>query len=193
MKTVGGGASPAKFIASCASPRAEAPSPNQPTATRFSLRMRKASEQPTATGSIAGRWLTMAIIPSRLSAMWTLPSRPLRRAVDAAHVLREHAPRLDAARDVDAHVAVERRPDVVRAHGGRDADGRGLVPAARVEASGDLPLLVEDVAALLDRAREQHVAVDAEEVLAVEARARGPPSTSRPARLLSRSPSRVEL
>ena len=104
--------------------------------------------------------------------MWTLPSRPLRRPVDAAHVLREDPPRLDAAGDVDAHVAVERRAHVVGPHRGRDADRRGLVPAARVEAAGDLPLAVEDVAALLDPAREEHVAVDAEQVLAVEARLR---------------------
>ena len=32
-------------------------------ATRFSSRIRKASAQPTATGSIAGRWLTIAISP----------------------------------------------------------------------------------------------------------------------------------
>ena len=76
MKTMGRLRTPARFIASCASPRAIAPSPDQPTATRFSSRIRKASAQPTATGSIAGRWLTMAIRPSRWSAMWTLPSRP---------------------------------------------------------------------------------------------------------------------
>ena len=45
-----------------------------------------------------------------------------------------------------------------------------FVPAARVERAGNLALLVEDVPALLDAARDQHVAVDAEEVLAVEAR-----------------------
>ena len=56
------------------------------------------------------------------------------------------------------------------AHRGRDADRRRLVPAARVERAGDLPLAVEDVPALLDPARDQHVAVDAEQVLAVEAR-----------------------
>ena len=83
--------------------------------------------------------------------MWTLPSRPARRPVDAAHVLGEDPPGLDAARDVDAHVAVERRADVVGAHRGRDADGGGLVAAAGVEATRDLPLLVEDVPALLDR------------------------------------------
>ena len=38
--------------------------------------MRNASAQPTATGSIAGRWLTIASSPSRESAMWTLPSLP---------------------------------------------------------------------------------------------------------------------
>ena len=59
------------------SPRAEAPSPNQPTATRFSSRIRKASAQPTATGSIAGRWLTIASRPRFESAMCTLPSLPL--------------------------------------------------------------------------------------------------------------------
>ena len=93
----------------------------------------------------------------------------LGRAVGAAHVLREDPPGLDAARDVDAHVAVERRADVLRAHRGGDADRGGLVPAARVERAGDLALLVEDVAALLDPARDQHVAVDGEQVLAVEA------------------------
>jgi hypothetical protein len=75
-KTTGSLRTPAKFIASCASPRAEAPSPYQPTATRLSSRIRKASAQPTATGSIAGRWLTIAIRPRFESAMWTLPSRP---------------------------------------------------------------------------------------------------------------------
>ena len=78
------------------------------------------------------------------------------------------APRLDAAHDVNAHVAVERRSDVVRPHRRRDAHRRALVPAARVERAGDLPLLVEDVAALLDPARDEHVAVDPEEVLPVE-------------------------
>ena len=38
--------------------------------------MRNASAQPTATGSIAGRWLTIAISPRFESAMWTLPSLP---------------------------------------------------------------------------------------------------------------------
>jgi hypothetical protein len=92
-----------------------------------------------------------------------------RGPVLAAHVLREDPPRLDPPRDVDAHVALERRADVVRAHRRRDADRRALVAATRVERPGDLPLLVEDVTALLDPARGQHVAVDAEQVLAVEA------------------------
>ena len=48
----------------------------------------------------------------------------VRRPVGAAHVLREDPPRLDAARDVDAHVAVQRRADVVGAHRRRDADRR---------------------------------------------------------------------
>jgi hypothetical protein len=70
---------------------------------------------------------------------------------------------------VDSHVAVERRADVVRAHRGADADGCGLVPASRVERPGDLPLLVEDVPPLLDPAGDEHLAVDREQVLAVEA------------------------
>ena len=92
------------------------------------------------------------------------------RAARAAHVLREDPPGLDASRDVHAHVAVERRADVLRPHRGRDADRGRLVTPARVERAGDLALLVEDVAALLDAARDEHVAVDAEEILAVEAR-----------------------
>ena len=93
----------------------------------------------------------------------------VRRPVGAAHVLREDAPRLDAARDVDAHVSVQRSADVVGAHRHRHADRRGLVAAARVERAWDLPLAVEDVAALFDAARDQHVAIDLEQVLAVEA------------------------
>ena len=76
MKTTGSWRTPAKFIASCVSPRAEEPSPNQATATRFSSRIRKASAQPTATGSIAGRCETIAIRPRWSSAMWTFPSLP---------------------------------------------------------------------------------------------------------------------
>ena len=170
MKTTGRRRTPARFIASCASPRAAAPSPNQPTATRFSSRIRKASAQPTATGSIAGRWLTIAISPRRASAMWTLPSLPRvgpsARPMYWAKIRHGSTPR----DDVDAHVAVERRADVVGPHRRRDADRGALVAAAGVERAGDLALLVEDVAALLDPARDQHVAVDAEQVLAVEAR-----------------------
>jgi hypothetical protein len=93
-----------------------------------------------------------------------------RRASLAAHVLGEDPPWLDAAGDVDTHVAVERRADVVRPHRGRDADGGALVAAAGVERARDLALLVEDVAALLDPTGDEQVAVDAEQVLAVEAR-----------------------
>src|SRR5829696_8607592 len=74
----------------------------------------------------------------------------LRRPVHAAHELGEDAPGLHAADDVDAHVAVERRANILRSHRRADADGRGFVPAAGVEASRDLSLLVKDVAALLD-------------------------------------------
>src|SRR5213592_4735797 len=126
MNTTGSRRTPAKFMPSCASPRAIAPSPDHATATRFSSRIRNASAQPTETGSIAGRWLTIASSPRRASAMWTLPSLP---AVGPAHVLREDPPRLDAARDVHAHVAVQRRSDVVGAHRRRDPDGRRLVAA----------------------------------------------------------------
>jgi hypothetical protein len=92
------------------------------------------------------------------------------RSVLAAHVLREDPPGLNSPGDVDAHVAVEGCADVLRAHRRRDADGRGLVPAPRVERARDLSLLVEDVAALLDPARDHHVPVDPEQVLAIESR-----------------------
>jgi hypothetical protein len=94
----------------------------------------------------------------------------VRRAVRAAHVLRKDPPWLHAAHDVDAHVPMQRRPDVLRAHRGRDADRGCLVAAARVERAGDLSLAIEDVAALLDPAGDEHVAVDAEQILAVESR-----------------------
>ena len=66
-------------MASWASPRAIAPSPDQATATRGSRRIWKASAQPVATGISAGRWLTIATRPSRMSAMWTFPSLPAAR------------------------------------------------------------------------------------------------------------------
>src|SRR5919206_466971 len=45
-----------------------------------------------------------------------VPVLALRRPVGTAHVLREDSPGLDAAHDVHAHVAVQRRPDVAGAH-----------------------------------------------------------------------------
>ena len=110
------------------------------------------------------------IVPEAHVAEVDVPVLALGRPVGAAHVLGEDPPRLDPAHDLDAEVAVQRRGDVVRCHRGRDADGGALVPAPGVERAGDLALLVEDVAALLDPARDQHVLVDREEVIAVEAR-----------------------
>jgi hypothetical protein len=98
-----------------------------------------------------------------------VPVLSLRRPVNPAHELREDSPGLHAADHVDAHVAVERRPDVVRTHRGGDGDGGGFVSAPGVEASGDLPLLVENVAAFLDAAGRDECPEDAEQVLAVEA------------------------
>ena len=55
--------------------------------------------------------------------------------------------RRDPARDVDAHVAVKRGADVVRAIAVPTPTAHSLVPATRVErAEGSSPLLVEDVA-----------------------------------------------
>jgi hypothetical protein len=54
---------PARFIDSCMSPRAAAPSPHQPIATRSSRRSWNASAIPVMTGIIAGRWLTPARRP----------------------------------------------------------------------------------------------------------------------------------
>ena len=90
-----------------------------------------------------------------------------------AHELGEDAPRLDAAHHVHAHMAVQRRPDIVGPHRARYADRRALVAAPRVERPRDLPLLVEELAALLDAARDQHQPIDAEQVLAVETRCLG--------------------
>src|SRR5205085_9224282 len=94
----------------------------------------------------------------------------LRGPVRAAHVLREDPPRLDPPNDVDAHVAMERRADVVGAHRRRDPHGGGLVAAPGVERAGDLALPVEDMAALLHPAGDEEVAVDGQQVLAVEPR-----------------------
>ena len=50
------------------------------------------------------------------------------RPVRAAHVLREDPPGLDPARDMDAHVAVERSADVVRAERRGDPDRAASFP-----------------------------------------------------------------
>src|SRR5256714_4128646 len=95
---------------------------------------------------------------------------PSGRTVLATHELREDPPRLDAAHDVNAHVAVQWCTDVVGAHRRGHAHGGAFVAAAGVERARDLALAVEDVAALLDPAAHEHVSVDAEEILAKEAR-----------------------
>ena len=94
---------------------------------------------------------------------------PAGGAAVAAHELAEDRRRRDAAHEVDAEVAVKRRGDVVVAHRPRDADGGRLVAAPGVVAPGQLPGLEEQVPALLDEPRGEHVAVEADEVLAVEA------------------------
>ena len=93
---------------------------------------------------------------------------PAGQAVGAAHVLGEDPPRLGAAGDVDAHVALDRRADVVRPHRRRDAHRGTFVAAPGVEGAGDLALPVEDVAPLLDPAGDQHVPVDLEQILPVK-------------------------
>ena len=90
------------------------------------------------------------------------------RAVRLAHVVREDPPGLDASDDLDAEVAMEGRTEIVRTHRGRDADRGAFVAAARVEAARDLPLLVEDVASLLEASGQEEIAVDAKEILARE-------------------------
>ena len=171
MNTTGSWRTPAKFMPSWVSPRADRAlaEPGRPRRgaprgceTRVPRRPRP--------GSIAGRWLTIAIRPEAHVGHVHVAVAPCVGPVLAAHVVREDPPRLDAARDVDAHVAMQRRADVLGLHRRRDADRRGLVAAPRVERAGDLALAIEDVAAFLDPARDQHVAVDLEQVLAVEAR-----------------------
>ena len=112
--TTGRRRTPARFIASCASPRAEPPSPNQPSATRGSLRTRKASAQPTATGSIAGRCETIVSVPRPDVAEVHVAVAAPRRAVAAPEVLGDDAPGRHAAHDVHAEVALGRAADVLR-------------------------------------------------------------------------------
>ena len=117
---------------------------------------------------------------------------PVRRAADASHVLAEHAPRLDAAVEVQAEVAVQRRGHVLRRHGRGDADGRPLVALAGVERARQLALLEEHVPALVEPAREQQRRAGSAGAPRGRARAPPHPPTRRPpprcAR--SRSPSR---
>ena len=169
--TIGSRRTPAMFIASWASPRAAAPSPNQPTATRCSSRIRNASAQPTATGKYRREVADHRDHPDSLSRRYGC-CRPCRGgAVCTAHVVERSAPGLEAAHDVHAQVAVERGADIVGLHRRCDPDRRGFVAASRVEPAGDLALLVEDVPALLEPPGDQHVAVDRP----AGPRGRGPP------------------
>ena len=141
--TTGSRRTPARFMPSCASPRADAPSPHQATATRFSSRIVNARRHAHRDRQHRGQVADHRVQPESGVADVDVPVAAARRAVDAAHVLREDAPRLDAARDVDTHVALQRRADVVRPHRGRDADrgrlrcrgrcrtSRGSCPACR--------------------------------------------------------------
>ena len=131
--------------------------------------MRNASAQPTATGSIAGRWLTIAISPSRESAICTLPSLPRvgpsSRPMYCAKMRHGSTPRVMCT-------PMSRCSGVPTSSGAiaiAIATEAASLPRPGVEGAGDLALAVEDVAALLDAARDQHVAVDLEQVLAVEA------------------------
>jgi hypothetical protein len=106
-------------MASCVSPRAAAPSPNQPSATRFSSRMRKASaaDRDRQHGrEVADHGDQSEAVVGHVD----VAVLALRRAVHAAHELREDPPGLDAAHDMDAHVPMQRRADVLRAHGRGD-------------------------------------------------------------------------
>jgi hypothetical protein len=174
MNTTGRRRTPARFIASCASPRADAPSPNQPRATRFSSRIRNASAQPTATGSIAGRWLTIASIPRARVGHVHVAVAALRRPVRAAHVLREDLPGLDTAGHVHAHVAEAAAcPIVVWPHRRGDADGRRHRCRGRCRTSPrgeSCPACRGCCRAPRFPRVNQHVRYFAEQVFAVEAR-----------------------
>ena len=56
---------------------------------------------------------------------------PARVAVDAPEVVGEDPPGLDAAYDMDAHVAVQRRSDVMQLHCHCDTDRGRLVERRR--------------------------------------------------------------
>ena len=90
------------------------------------------------------------------------------RAADAPHVLAEHAPRLDAAVEVQAEVAVQRRGHIVRRHGRSDTDRGGLVALAGVERPRQLALLEEHVPALVEAPREHERMQDPQQRVPVE-------------------------
>ena len=169
-KTTGSRRTPAKFMDSCAVPWADEPSPSQPSATRGSPRTRNASAAPTATGRIEGRCDGPAKMPmpGRHVLRAQVRVAAVRRPADAAHVLAEHAPGLDAAVEVQAEVAMQRRRHVLGRHGRRDADGGRLVPLAGVERARQLALLVEHVPALVEPPREHQRVQDAHQRVAIE-------------------------
>ena len=167
--TTGSWRTPAKFIASWVSLRADAPSPNQPTATRGSSADAEGERAADDDRKHRRQVADDRDLPAVEVAEVDVPVPTAGGPVDAAEVVGEDPPRLGAAVDVDADVAVQRRADVLGRHRGGHADRGGLVAAPGVERAGDLPLLVERVPGLLQSPRDEHGAVETNQRVAREA------------------------
>jgi len=150
------------------SPRADAPSPNpgRPRRRRSSRNAKRRSAQPTATGSIAGRWADhrdQARAAGRPMCTFAVTSRASGRPCRPMNCAKIR-PRFDrrarcgtapchggsGRADVPPHPSPLRTP----------TDAASLPRPRVVERSrGILPWRIEDVTALLDGAGDEHVAV----------------------------------
>ncbi len=83
----------------------------------------------------------------------------------ARHVLREDVARRNAAREDGAEVPDERREEVAFVERERGRHGRRLLPERPIQAAHDLPLPVQVDEPLLEKAVQQHAAIEVGEAL----------------------------
>src|ERR1700687_1338916 len=82
-----------------------------------------------------------------------------------AHQLRHQAPRIDAAHDERAHVAMQRRDEIAVVQRRADSGDDRFLPGAGVNAAEDLVLAMQPRDAFLERANQLHPVVELKFVL----------------------------
>ena len=158
-KSTGSFQTAARFTASWKSPSLVAPSPVKAAATRLSPRSCAARARPSATGSIAPRWLIIPTMPCSSAPKWNVRSRPFVKP-PSVRGAGGRAAGGRAAPGEDAEVPVHREHVVVGLERGHDARRDRLLADAR-EPLREPPLPQQEQHLLLDHPRQQQRAVEA--------------------------------